>query len=209
MNVDSSMRGAWLAVVLLWPVAVLNYLDRQIFSTMKASIMGSVPDIMNDARFGELMAVFLFVYGIFSPIGGYIADRFDRRRVIIASLAVWSTVTWLTGHAQSYEQLWWARALMGISEACYIPAGLALIADFHHDGTRSRAVGIHQSGIYAGIILGGAGGYIADSSHGWRAAAPRESQPRMLPTASCRDSSAPEDRAQAPRLGKPCSCHCQ
>ena len=170
MNADSSMRSAWLAVMLLWPVAVLNYLDRQIFSTMKASIMGGVPDIANDARFGGLMAVFLFVYGIFSPVGGYIADRFDRRRVIIASLAVWSTVTWLTGHAQSYEQLWWARALMGISEACYIPAGLALIADFHHGGTRSRAVGIHQSGIYAGIILGGAGGYIADSSHGWRAA---------------------------------------
>ncbi len=166
---SSPQRTAWLAVLLLWPVALLNYLDRQIFSTMKKSILAGVPDIVTDARFGELMAVFLFVYGMCSPVGGYVADRFNRRRVIIGSLVVWSAVTWLTGHAQTYDQLWWARAAMGVSEACYIPAGLALIADFHCGSTRSRAIGVHQSGIYAGIILGGVGGYIADSSYGWRA----------------------------------------
>ena len=170
MKAPALSRTAWLTVALLWPVAMLNYLDRQIFSTMKQSIMAGVPDIGTDARFGELMAVFLFVYGLFSPIGGYVADRLNRRWVIIGSLAVWSTITFLTGHARTYEQLWWARALMGVSEACYIPAGLALIADFHTGGTRSRAVGIHQSGIYFGIILGGTGGLIADSSHGWGAA---------------------------------------
>jgi MFS family permease len=160
---------AWVVVGLLFPVALLNYLDRQIFATMQKSILAGVPDIATDARFGELMAVFLYVYGIFSPVGGYIADRFNRRWVVIASLGIWSAITWLTGHAQTYDQLWWARALMGLSEACYIPAALALIADFHSGGTRARAVGIHQAGIYAGIILGGMGGYIADSSYGWRA----------------------------------------
>ena len=170
MKAPALSRTAWLTVALLWPVAMLNYLDRQIFSTMKQSIMAGVPDIGTEARFGELMAVFLFVYGLFSPIGGYVADRFNRRRVIIGSLAVWSTITFLTGHARTYEELWWARALMGVSEACYIPAGLALIADFHAGGTRSRAIGLHQSGIYFGIILGGTGGFIADSSHGWSAA---------------------------------------
>ncbi len=165
----SPLRAAWVAVLLLWPVALLNYLDRQIFSSMKKSILAGVPDIVTDARFGELMAVFLFVYGVCSPVGGYIADRFNRRWVIIGSLAVWSGVTWLTGHAQTYDQLWWARAAMGMSEACYIPAGLALISEFHSGSTRSRAIGVHQSGIYVGIILGGVGGYIADSSYGWRA----------------------------------------
>lgn len=164
-----SCRRAWLVVGLLFPVALLNYLDRQIFSTMKTSIVGGVPDIVTDARFGELMAVFLYVYGLFDPVGGYIADRFNRRRVIIASLLIWSAVTWFTGHAQNYGQLWWARALMGLSEACYIPAALALITDYHTGGTRSRAVGVHQAGIYTGIILGGFGGYIADSRFGWRA----------------------------------------
>lgn len=168
-------RSPWMVVALLFPVALLNYLDRQLFTTMKDSIVTSFPDIvggasvvMSNERFGELMAVFLFVYGIFSPIGGYVADRFNRRWVIITSLGIWSGITWFTGHAQSYEQLWWARALMGLSEACYIPAALALITDFHRGSTRSRAVGIHQAGIYAGIILGGMGGYIADSHYGWR-----------------------------------------
>src|SRR5436190_11629457 len=59
------------------------------------------------------------------------------------------------------------RALMGISEAFYIPAALALIADFHTGDTRAKAVGIHQSGIYAGLALGGIGGYIAQTSS-WR-----------------------------------------
>ncbi|BCU75303.1 MFS transporter [Luteolibacter sp. LG18] len=170
ITIGSPTRQAWITVLLLWPVALLNYLDRQIFATMKLSIMSGVPDIVTDQHFGDLMAVFLFVYGLFSPVGGYVADRFNRRWVIIVSLGVWSTITWLTGHATTYQQMWWARAIMGISEACYIPAALALIADFHHGGTRSRAVGIHQSGIYLGIIAGGLGGYIADSSYGWRAA---------------------------------------
>jgi len=62
-----------------------------------------------------------------------------------------------------------ARALMGISEAFYIPAALALITDFHPGSTRSRAVGIHQAGIYLGQILGGFAGYVADSPDlGWR-----------------------------------------
>ena len=166
---SSLKRGAWAAVALLWPVAMLNYLDRQLISTMHDSIMRSIPSIATEARFGELMTIFLYVYGICSPIGGYLADRFSRRWVIIASLGFWSAFTWLTGHAQTYDQFWWARALMGISEACYIPAALGLIADFHTGNTRSRAIGVHQSGIYIGIILGGLGGYIADSHYGWRA----------------------------------------
>lgn len=166
----SPLLQAWLAVALLFPVALLNYLDRQIFSTMKASIMADLPTIGTEQKFGALMGVFLIVYGVFSPVGGYFADRFNRRCAVIGSLGIWSLITWLTGHAHTYEQMWWARAAMGLSEACYIPAALALIADFHTGPTRSRAVGIHQAGIYAGIALGGLGGFIAESSYGWRAA---------------------------------------
>ena len=71
----------------------------------------------------------------------------------------------------TYEQLLATRALMGISEAFYIPAALALIADFHLGPTRSRAVGFHQMGIYAGVIVGGFSGYAADHpDFGWRTA---------------------------------------
>ncbi len=158
---------AWAVVALLWPVAMLNYLDRQMVSSIRSSIRADIPSIANDQDFGTLMAVFMWVYAFLSPVGGYIADKFNRRRTVIASLFVWSAVTWATGHAHTYSQMLAFRATMGISEAFYIPAALALITDFHTGNTRAKAVGIHQSGIYVGLALGGIGGYIAQTSS-WR-----------------------------------------
>ncbi len=158
---------AWAVVALLWPVAMLNYLDRQMVSSIRASIRADIPSIANDQAFAMLMAVFMWVYAFLSPVGGFIADKFNRRWTVIGSLFVWSAVTWATGHAQTYSQMLTCRALMGISEAFYIPAALALIADFHTGGTRAKAIGIHQSGIYVGLALGGIGGYIAQTSS-WR-----------------------------------------
>jgi MFS transporter, Spinster family, sphingosine-1-phosphate transporter len=160
---------AWLIVALLVPVALLNYLDRQMLAAMKTSMMSDLPDIATRENWGIVLGSFKWVYAVLSPVGGYLADRLSRRYVIAGSLLVWSAVTWATGHVQTFEQLIAARALMGISEACYFPAALALIADFHLGPTRSRAIGLHQMGIYAGIILGGFSGYAADSaSLGWR-----------------------------------------
>ncbi|MBX3743243.1 MAG: MFS transporter [Akkermansiaceae bacterium] len=165
----SLARYAWFVVMLLWPVALLNYMDRQMMAAMKFSIMDDIPSIGTEANWGLLPAVFKWVYAGLSPFGGYLADRFSKRHVIVVSLAVWSAVTWATGHAQTFEQLVWSRALMGISEACYIPAALALIADYHSGPTRSRAIGTHQMAIYAGVMIGGFSGYAADSpSLGWR-----------------------------------------
>jgi MFS family permease len=165
----SATRTAWFVVVLLVPVALLNYLDRQMLAAMKFSVMKDVPDIGLEANWGKILALFKWVYAFLSPIGGYIADRFSRRHVIVGSLFVWSAVTWATGHVKTYEELLAARAFMGLSEAFYIPAALALIADFHLGPTRSRAIGFHQMGIYAGVIIGGFSGYVADSSRlGWR-----------------------------------------
>ena len=166
-NRQSPSGYAWIVVGLLWPVVMLNYLDRQMLATVRASIRADIPSIANDREFGMLMAVFIWVYAFLSPLGGFIADRFNRRWTVISSLFVWSAVTWLTGHAQTYSQMLTFRALMGISEAFYFPAALALIADFHTGNTRARAVGIHQSGLYVGLALGGIGGYIAQMSS-WR-----------------------------------------
>jgi MFS family permease len=157
-------------VALLFPVALLNYLDRQMLAAMKDSVMAAIPDVATEARWGLLGAWFKWIYAGLSPIGGFVADRLSKRWTVVASLGVWSVVTWWTGHVHTYEQMVWTRALMGISEAFYIPAALALIADFHTGPTRSRAVGAHQMGIYAGVALGGFSGYIADSSRGWRVA---------------------------------------
>ncbi len=163
------MPRAWLIVGLLFPVALLNYLDRQMIASMKVSVMGDIKDIGSEENWGHMLASFKWVYAICSPIGGYIADRFSRKYTICGSLFVWSLITWLTGHVGSFNELYWARTLMGISEAFYIPAALALIADYHTGGTRSRAIGVHQMGIYCGVMTGGFAGFVADTPDlGWR-----------------------------------------
>ena len=162
---------AWITVGVLVPVALLNYLDRQMLAAMKPSMMADLPDIATKANWGLVLGAFKWVYAALSPVGGYVADRSSRRHVIAGSLFVWSAVTWATGHVDSYAELVVARALMGVSEAFYIPAALALITDFHPGTTRSRAVGAHQMGIYAGILIGGFAGYAAETPWiGWRGA---------------------------------------
>lgn len=156
---------AWIAVILLWTVVMLNYFDRQLLSVVRVPIVQDIP--MTDAQFGLITSAFLVIYAVLSPVGGFLADRYSRRIVILGSLVVWSTVTWWTGHARDYETLFIARAAMGISEAFYIPAALALITDYHRGSTRSLATGIHMSGIYAGMALAGFGATMSDAI-GWR-----------------------------------------
>ena len=160
---------AWRVVVLLWPVVVLNYLDRQMLSTMGLSIKKDIVELQSAQSFGWLMAIFLWVYALCSPMGGAVADRINRKWLIIASLGVWSTVTLLMGQAANFHQLFALRALMGVSEALYMPAALALIADYHRGATRSLAIGTHLSGVYVGQALGGIGGWVAQEIS-WRAA---------------------------------------
>src|SRR6187200_1866485 len=124
---DTLVRMAWLTVALLVPVALLNYLDRQMLAAMKSSMMEDIPDIATKANWGIVLGSFKWVYALLSPVGGYVADRVSRRHLIAGSLLVWSAVTWATGHVASLDQLVAARALMGISEAFYIPAALGLI----------------------------------------------------------------------------------
>ena len=155
---------AWLIVGVLWFAAFLNYLDRNMILTMRGSVKEAIP--MTEAQFGLLTSVFLWVYAGLSPFAGYLADRFSRSRVIVLSLFIWSAVTWATGYATTFHQLLAARALMGISEACYIPAALALITDYHRGATRSLATGIHITGITVGSGMGGIGGWLAER-HGW------------------------------------------
>jgi predicted MFS family arabinose efflux permease len=166
VNADRLPR-AWLIVGVLWVVAALNYLDRIMITTMRDSLTQAVP--MTDAQFGLLTSVFLWVYGLLSPFAGFLADRFNRSRLIVFSLLVWSLLTWLTGHARSFEELIVVRALMGLSEAAYLPAALALIADYHRGSTRSLATGIHMTGLSVGTGLAGIGGWVAER-HGWSAA---------------------------------------
>lgn len=156
----------WIVVALLWGVALLNYMDRQMLSTMKSAMMIDITELESATNFGRLMAIFLWIYGLMSPVAGMIADRINRKKLIVGSLFVWSFVTLMMGYCTTFDQVYVLRALMGVSEAFYIPAGLALITDYHQGKTRSLAVGIHMTGLYTGQALGGFGATIA-SLYSW------------------------------------------
>ncbi|WP_152270276.1 MFS transporter [Agriterribacter humi] len=164
-----SKNYPWLVVGLLWVVALLNYMDRQMLSTMQPSMMIDIGELREARDFGRLMAIFLWIYGFMSPVAGMIADRINRKWLIVISLFVWSGVTYMMGYCENFNQLYWLRAIMGVSEALYIPAGLSLIADYHTSKTRSLAIGIHMTGLYMGQALGGFGATIA-SNYSWQSA---------------------------------------
>ena len=151
----------WLVVALLWVVALLNYMDRQMLSTMQDAMKLDIVELQKAEAFGALMAVFLWIYGIVSPFAGVVADRVSRKKLVVGSLFVWSAVTYLMGYASDFTQLYWLRALMGVSEALYIPSALSLIADWHEGKSRSLAIGIHMTGLYVGQAVGGFGATIA------------------------------------------------
>lgn len=159
----NSNKYPWVVVGLLWFVALLNYMDRQILSTMRPAMAMDIVELESAAVFGNLMAVFLWIYGFMSPVAGMVADKWNRKWLIVGSLFVWSAVTLAMGYANTYDQLYALRAIMGVSEALYIPAGLSLIADYHSDKSRSLAIGIHMTGFYFGQALGGFGGTVAAS----------------------------------------------
>lgn len=151
----------WVVVGLLWVVALLNYMDRQMLSTMQEAMKIDIVELNKAEAFGALMAVFLWIYGFMSPVAGIIADKVSRKWLIVGSLFVWSAVTFMMGYAHTFHQLYWLRAIMGVSEALYIPSALSLIADWHQDKSRSLAIGIHMTGLYTGQAIGGFGATVA------------------------------------------------
>ena len=162
-KLTSSKVYPWIVVGLLWVVALLNYMDRQMLSTMREAMQIDIAELETAVNFGRLMAIFLWIYGLVSPFAGAIADRVSRKWLIICSLGVWSAVTLMMGYCTTYNQIFWLRALMGVSEALYIPAGLSLIADYHVGKSRSFAIGVHMTGLYLGQAVGGFGATLAEA----------------------------------------------
>jgi MFS family permease len=158
----------WWVIAMLWFVCLLNYADRQaifaIFPLLKTELR------LTDVQLGIIGASFMWVYAAFGPVAGWLGDRFKRKTLIVSGLALWLMVTGATILSYSYAQLTVLRAISGLSEAFYFPAAMSLISDYHGGATRSRAMSIHQSAVYAGSIAGGAGGaLVAQFFHAWRA----------------------------------------
>lgn len=165
-NLKNSQHYKWIVVGLLWFVCFFNYADRQaIFSvfTLLQKEMG-----LSDPQLGLVGASFMYVYALAGPVAGIIGDRMSRKVLIIGGLVFWSVVTVGTALATEYWHLLLVRGLEGFGEAFYFPASMALIGEYHGPETKSRAMGIHQSSVYAGTIAGGAVSGYMGQHYGWR-----------------------------------------
>jgi len=159
-------RKAWLLVGFTWIAYCLNYSDRQVIFSIFPILKSELK--FTDAQLGLTGSVFLWVYGLCSPIAGQIGDRFSKRWLVAMSLLLWSGVTALTGAAHSAGMILTCRALTGVTESLFVPAAVALLANAHRPENRSRAFALYGTGQLAGIVVGGwYGGFMAQEFH-WR-----------------------------------------
>lgn len=156
----------WAVVALLWLVCFFNYADRQaiysVFPLLKTE-MG-----LTDVQLGVVGASFMWVYAAAAPLAGLAGDRFARKTIVISGLIFWSLVTVATAVSTQYSHLVVWRALEGLGEAFYFPASMSMLSDYHGAATRSRAMSIHQSSVYAGTIAGGTVAGMMGQAFGWR-----------------------------------------
>jgi predicted MFS family arabinose efflux permease len=159
--------AAWL-IFFLWIAYLLNYCDRQvvyaIFPVLKSELG------FTNAQLGLTSSLFIWATGITSPFAGTLGDRYSRQRVVLWTLMLWSIVTALTGVANSPSAVLTCRALLGITEAVFIPVAVSLIGNTLPAQLRSRAVALFFSAQLIGVVVGGsAGGWIGEHL-GWRLA---------------------------------------
>jgi len=161
-----SPRYKWILVAILFLAASLNYADRGALTAVFPLLRKDLG--MSDMALAAIGSFFLWSYALFSPLAGYLGDRFSRSALVTWSIVAWSIVTLLTAFVQSTEQLLSMRVLLGIAESLYIPASLALIAEHHATPTRAMAMSLHLAGFYSGVVFGGTvAGYLGES-YGWR-----------------------------------------
>ena len=126
----------WIVVGLLFFSGFLNLEDRVVIFSVMPLLRQELH--LSDMFVGALMSVFLWTYALCSPLAGYFGDRMSRQRVIVGCLALWSLVTIAAGLVTSPAQLMTTRVLLAVTEAFYLPAALAIVADYHPAATRAR-----------------------------------------------------------------------
>ena len=161
------LKPEWALIGFLWCCYTLNHADRQVVYTLFPALQKEFG--YSDAVVGLTGALFLWVYGLCSPVAGILGDRFSKTRLIVASLAIWSAFTVLSGFSPNGAFLLVCRGLLGVSESMFMPAAYALIAAAHGPETRSRAVAIFATSQMVGVAVGGSlSGFVAERLH-WRA----------------------------------------
>jgi len=158
----------WAVVGMLWLICFFNYADRQsIFSVFP--LLQKDPGLqLTPVQLGYVASAFMWVYAGAGWMAGLVGDRLRRKTVVLAGFIFWSLVTLTFSFATKYWHVVALRAIEGFGEAFYFPAAMALISAYHDKDTRSRAMGIHQSSVYAGTVAGGILGGVMGQHYGWR-----------------------------------------
>ncbi len=157
----------WVVVLLLWLVCFFSYADRQAFFSIFPLLQKQMN--LTTVQLGLLGSSFAVVYGLGGPFAGYLVDRIRRKTAILGGLELWSVICVLSALSRDFFQLLIFRAAEGIGECIYYPAALSMISDYHGKRTRSRAMGILQTSVYAGTVGGGYWAGAIAQQHGWRA----------------------------------------
>lgn len=163
---SSSDNRARFTLALLMLIYMSDYADRTILTSMINFIKRDWN--ITDTQAGWLFSVILLFITIFTIPASIIIDRWSRRKMIAIMTLCWSLATLACAFAANFTQLLAARAMIGIGEAGYAPAGAALISAAYSERKRARALGTWNAAIPLGIGLGmAAGGYIA-GKWGWQ-----------------------------------------
>jgi MFS family permease len=165
----AAFRGndKWAVIGMLWFVVIFNYADRQAISSVFPLLRQQLH--LTDVQLSVLGSCFMWTYAAFGPFAGWIGDRLSRKWIIVGSLMFWSSVTAGTAISTHFSHLVLFRTLGGLGEAFYFPAAMSMVSDYHSRTTRSRAMSLHQSGVYVGTIVGASLSAAIAEHYGWRA----------------------------------------
>jgi MFS family permease len=161
-----SVGGSYFALVVLFSMNLLNYVDRYVFYSTGPRIAKELG--FSDTQFGILSVSFMVVYTIVSPLMGVLGDRYSRRRLLSFGVTLWSVATVGTAYADTFREMFFWRALLGIGEASYGIIAPALLSDLFPPRLRGRAMGVYYLALPVGGAVGyGIGGWFAKHSD-WR-----------------------------------------
>jgi sugar phosphate permease len=160
------MSYRWVVVAMLWCISFFNYADRQAINSVLPLLQKELG--LSMVQLGLLGSAFAWVYGLSGVFAGFVVDRMSRKRAILGGLYAWSIICMSTAFSQGFRALFLLRGAEGLGETIYYPASMSMVSDYHGVKTRSRAMGIHQTSVYAGSIAGGFFAGLIGQHYGWR-----------------------------------------
>jgi MFS family permease len=161
-------RTALIAFGILFAMNLLDYLDRNILVSIQPQVRDELR--VTNEQWGRLMSIFLISYSVFSPLMGWLGDRYRRTWLLAFGVGLWSLATVGSGLARSYGHLALARSILGIGEATYGVIAPTILIDLFSREQRSRVLSAFYLAMPLGSALGISLGPVIATRYGWHTA---------------------------------------